>query len=97
MVASQVLNVRVVVLLEAIIGHESTVVGCDVSVSSSAIVMIVQPFGWTAACTSSCNCLWSVALFFAWECTCPCSRGSEVTRCVSALVVGDVCVSTTSV
>ena len=56
-VAAQVANESVVVLLPAIIGHESTVVAVDVGISSGTIGMVVQLFDGTAVHASFCHIL----------------------------------------
>ena len=61
MVTSQVLNVRVIVFLEAVVSHEASMIGVDVSVSSCAIDMVMQSLWWTSAFASSCDMLRSVA------------------------------------
>ena len=58
-VTAQVLYVRVIILLEAVVSHEATVVVVNVSISSGAIDMVVQSLCRTATCSSSLHILWS--------------------------------------
>ena len=96
-VAAQVFNVRVVVFLEAIVSHETTVIAVNVSVSSCTIDMVMQSLGWTATCTCSCNILRGKSRFLWSETTAFSLLGWEVSGSITSHVEVYVCVSASAV
>ena len=96
-VASQVINIVIVILFESVIGHEASMIVVNVGVSSWTIHMIMESLCGASTHGISCDLLWCKASLLWSETTSMGLHRGEIPSCISSHVETDVCVPTCAI
>ena len=96
-VATQVINIVIVILLESVISHEATMIIENVGVSTGAIHMIMESLCGASTHSISCDLLWCKAGLLRSETTSMGLYRGEIPSCISSHVETDVCVPTCAI
>ena len=96
-VATQVVNIVIVILFIPVIGHEATMIIENVGVSTWAIYMIMESLCGASTHGISCELLWCKASPLGSKTTAMGLHRGEIPSCISSHVETDVCVPTCAI